>query len=275
MRILLTVLVFIFAPILTEQGLQIGEININNQKIKIMKMNLNNPAFLQMAGNAGKTASLFCVTSLADNNEITFANTKLGAFADNVEYSTDNAETWNQLTADTVITLGNAETVYFRNYTKEVYSEAMGTNVLKTSDSYSIGGNITALFYPGGDLPAYAFKEAFENDTNLITASALTLPATTLAESCYNSMFSGCTGLTAAPTLPATTLAEYCYSHMFYGCTGLTEITCLATDISADDCVNDWLGDVADEGTFTKAADMEDWPTGTSGIPSGWTVQNQ
>ena len=52
MRILLTILVFIFAPVLTEQGLQIGEININNQKIKIMKMNLNNPAFLQMAGNA-------------------------------------------------------------------------------------------------------------------------------------------------------------------------------------------------------------------------------
>ena len=51
MRILLTILVFIFAPVLTEQGLQIGEVNINNQKIKIMKMNLNNPAFLQMAGN--------------------------------------------------------------------------------------------------------------------------------------------------------------------------------------------------------------------------------
>ena len=61
----------------------------------------------------------------------------------------------------------------------------------------------------------------------------------------------------------------------FSGCTGLTEITCLATDISADGCVNNWLDDVADEGTFTKAVDMEDWPTGTSGIPSGWTVQNQ
>ena len=51
MRILLTILIFIFAPVLTEQGLQIGEININNQKIKIMKMNLNNPAFLQGASN--------------------------------------------------------------------------------------------------------------------------------------------------------------------------------------------------------------------------------
>lgn len=51
MKILLSILLFIFAPVLTEQGLQIGELNINNQKIKIMKMNLNNPAFLQSASN--------------------------------------------------------------------------------------------------------------------------------------------------------------------------------------------------------------------------------
>jgi hypothetical protein len=47
------------------------------------------------------------------------------------------------------------------------------------------------------------------------------LPATTLAESCYKSMFSGCTGLTTF-ILPATELARSCYSHMFEGCTGLT-----------------------------------------------------
>ena len=39
-------------PMLTPQGLQIGVVNINNKTIRIMKMNLNNPAFLQMAGNA-------------------------------------------------------------------------------------------------------------------------------------------------------------------------------------------------------------------------------
>ena len=263
-----------------------------------MKFNIQNPAFLQMAGRSGNGISLFYVTSHVDDNDITFANTKLGAFADNVEYSTDNAETWNQLTVDTVITLGEGETVYFRNYTKEVYSAAMGTNILKTSDLYSIGGNITALFYPGVKLPTYAFKEAFENDTNLISASALTLPATTLAEYCYSymfsgctgltaaptlpattlaeycysSMFSGCTGLTAAPTLPATTLAEYCYSDMFSGCTGLNKIICKATDISANECTNNWVKGVSASGTFEKPAEMNDWTTGTSGIPNNWTV---
>ena len=48
------------------------------------------------------------------------------------------------------------------------------------------------------------------------------LPATTLADRCYDYMFYKCAGLTTAPELPATTLADYCYSSMFYGCTGLT-----------------------------------------------------
>ena len=61
---------------------------------------------------------------------------------------------------------------------------------------------------------------------------------------------------------------------MFYGCSSLTSITCLATEISADECVSDWLSGVADTGTFTKAADMEDWPDGDSGIPTGWTVED-
>ena len=38
----------------------------------------------------------------------------------------------------------------------------------------------------------------------------------------FYTMFSGCTGLTQAPALPATTLAEYCYNSMFNGCTGIT-----------------------------------------------------
>ena len=42
-----------------------------------------------------------------------------------------------------------------------------------------------------------------------------------LANSCYNSMFRGCTSLTTAPSLPATTLAASCYSYMFNGCTSI------------------------------------------------------
>jgi hypothetical protein len=37
-------------------------------------------------------------------------------------------------------------------------------------------------------------------------------------------MFWGCTSLTTAPELPATTLANYCYEGMFHGCTSLTNV---------------------------------------------------
>ena len=46
----------------------------------------------------------------------------------------------------------------------------------------------------------------------------------------------------------------------------------LATDISASDCLKDWLKDVASSGTFTKAASMTSLPSGSSGIPAGWTI---
>jgi len=59
---------------------------------------------------------------------------------------------------------------------------------------------------------------------------------------------------------------------MFSGCTKLTHIECLATNISATACVNNWVSGVAASGIFIKDANMSSWTTGTSGIPSGWTV---
>ena len=123
------------------------------------------------------------------------------------------------------------------------------------------------------------YKSMFKGCTSLTAAPKL--PATTLTESCYYQMFSGCTNLTPAPELPATTLVKYCYQEMFSGCTSLSSITMLATDISAKDCLTDWVSGVASSGTFTKAASLIQGsetgqiPTGTSGIPEGWTVVNK
>jgi hypothetical protein len=112
------------------------------------------------------------------------------------------------------------------------------------------------------------------NGTNVISAENLILPATTLTNDCYRAMFSGCTNLTTAPVLSATTLVTRCYMRMFYNCTKLNSITCLATDISAQSCTSTWVANVAASGTFTKAASMTSWESGTSGIPDNWTVQN-
>lgn len=77
--------------------------------------------------------------------------------------------------------------------------------------------------------------------------------------------------------LPATTLRKGCYFQMFYGNQYLDHIVCLATNISAENCTFQWLHDVGTTGTFVKAKGINEakWPKGESGIPQGWTVQNQ
>ena len=365
---------------------------------------IQNPTFLQMAGNAGRLTNHFYITSRVDGNKLTFDNGLLGVFSDNVEYSVGSQENWERLSKETVITINEGQSVYFRNYTGVVNTNVRAV-LFDITDEFDAGGNIMRLLYPGqssvpangmnalfrelhiisaADLEltaenvgAYAYSSMFYGCTGLTTAPELPatalaencyssmfygctglttapelpatalakncyssmfygctglttapelpatalavncyfemfygctglttapelpatalavyncygsmfqgctglttapeLPATALAVNCYNSMFADCTGLTTAPELPATALAESCYSAMFYGCSSLTSITCLATEISADECVSDWLSGVADTGTFTKAADMEDWPDGDSGIPTGWTVED-
>ena len=127
------------------------------------------------------------------------------------------------------------------------------------------------------ELPATAleysvYQSMFHGCTSLVNAPEL--PATALTNECYRYMFSGCTSLVNAPTLPATTLVLFCYGGMFQGCTSLNYIKCLATDIPDNRCTQEWVRGVASTGTFVKNASMASWTTGTSGIPTGWTVQD-
>lgn len=75
------------------------------------------------------------------------------------------------------------------------------------------------LVFPADYTISYSFL--FQNCTGLVTPPSI-LPATTLSENCYGSMFDSCTSLTSAPELPATTLADSCYNTMFVGCSSLT-----------------------------------------------------
>ena len=204
--------------------------------------------------------------------------------AKTIQYSTDNGSTWTSITTSTTAQeLGGALSVGDKVLVK-------GTNTTYGTSSYynrfggtakvNVYGNIMSLI--SGDnfannktlTASYTFCRLFPNYANLLSAENLILPATTLASGCYNNMFRDCTSLTTAPELPATTLTSSCYQYMFSGCRSLNYIKCLATDISASNCLNYWVSAVASSGTFVKAANMESWTTGTSGIPSGWTVQN-
>ena len=132
-------------------------------------------------------------------------------------------------------------------------------------------GLTTAPELPATTLAESCYYSMFNRCTSLTTAPVL--PATTLVDGCYRQMFNGCTSLTNALELPATSLCSYCYQYMFNNCSQLNYVKCLATDISAEGCVEGWLGGVSATGTFVKAAGMNDWPQGGSGIPEGWTVE--
>lgn len=116
------------------------------------------------------------------------------------------------------------------------------------------------------------YSAMFMGCTELEEAPAL--PNLNLSISCYVNMFNGCTKLTQAPILPASVLKGSCYKGMFRNCSSLNRITMLATDISADSCLSNWVWGVAATGTFIKSSAMTTLPTGYSGIPNGWTVEN-
>jgi len=129
----------------------------------------------------------------------------------------------------------------------------------------------TAPELPATRLAQGCYQAMFYSCTHLTTAP--TLPATTLADSCYQDMFRGGISFSNAPELPATTLANSCYRAMFRDSPKIKYIKCLATDISASNCLYNWVTNVASSGTFVKKSGVS-YPSGGSGIPSGWTIQN-
>lgn len=128
---------------------------------------------------------------------------------------------------------------------------------------------------PATNLESGCYYQMFYGCTSLETAPEL--PATTLASTCYSVMFRGCTSLTTAPVLRASRFEPGCYTNMFNGCSSLSAITCLTTASTPSvyqSACNGWTQNVAANGVFTKAPEASNWPRTTSGIPTGWTVQN-
>lgn len=239
-----------------------------------MKFGINNPAWLQAAGNFKSTMPFFYLTSREDGNTLSFGRTAFSAFDGNVEYSVNSTEEtgWEKLTYESVIDLNAGDTVYFRNYTG-VKFDGYFANIVNATKLFDAGGDLVGLFYPDRILPKNAFQYAFTNQDNIVSAKKLILEAESLSPGCFAGMFLECDNLEEAPTLSSRILVDECYERMFESCPKLSAITCLATDISARECTSLWVSGVSSIGTFTKSADMNDWPIGYNGIPDGWTVQ--
>ena len=192
-------------------------------------------------------------------------------------------------------------------------NQVLSNNELISNDGeFNIYGNIMSLInstnfsnltaLPNNpDDDEFTFNRLFAN-TNVVNASGLMLPATTLMPGCYYNMFEGCTLLTAAPELPATSLTPACYYGMFKGCTSLTNAPELPATTLAADCYHDmfygctslnyvkysgtaewtifngefdnWLYNVAYNGTFVNPNNI-DFPRNDNGIPASWSIYSE
>lgn len=96
-----------------------------------------------------------------------------------------------------------------------------GTAVSSVDKKLYLRGSGNTKFYTskGAQLSLSARAACSGNIQTLLEYS--NPPTSILKNSCYQSMFKGCTNLITAPELPATTLASQCYSNMFKGCTSL------------------------------------------------------
>lgn len=242
------------------------------------------------------------------------------AMRESFSYSIDDGKTWETFETPNDEYIGTALTTPTIHAGKKVLWKGIGTmNFVSSgpigaccrftsSGRYIAYGNIMSIIY--GDMfidkqdlenNQNILSQFFNNNTYLISAKNLILPAITLTAGCYSSMFGGCTGLITAPKLlPATTLAPACYAGMFQNCTGLTTAPELSATTLVSSCCSsmfyncsslnyikamfittpsasyteNWVGSVSSSGTFVKNSAATWDVTGNNGIPSGWTVQS-
>ena len=182
------------------------------------------------------------VTFKAEAEQKFMMTTEGGYTFSNLEYSVNNSE-WASVTIGTEIPFGGANgdlRLRGTNHNGTAPNMFQYSTITFTNPNVKVActGNILTLLdwrnYNIVETNNARFCSLFK-DCAVLT-SAPELPATTLADFCYNGMFYGCTSLTATPELKATELAASCYNNMFYGCTSLTSAPELKATTLANGC---------------------------------------
>ena len=184
--------------------------------------------------------------SLADNNTITWTFTGKDPIQ-NVIYWSKNGTSWTSAIASTsdtpvsLATLKKGEKMYLKGENVKYASSTSKYSHFNSDYEFNVSGNIMSLIYGDNFIgqttlqSSYNFTGIFRS-SKVYDASNIILPATTLTNFCYRSMFYGCTSLATAPVLPATTLANSCYAYMFEGCSSLATATELPATTLANSC---------------------------------------
>lgn len=185
--------------------------------------------------------------------------------------------------AVTITVNADIENVYWKGSGQRFNSGGTADNTSKFSatKAHNVSGNPCSLIFEDNFTSvtsltmSHQLRNVMNNDTTLVSAKNLVFPFTSITgDSALNSFFSGCASLEEAPILPLATLYNYTYSNLFSGCSKLNKIICLATDISASNCLQNWVRNISATGIFYKHPSMTSWTSGNNGIPSGWTISD-
>ena len=152
-----------------------------------------------------------------------------------LNYKVGDNGSWTAMSSGSAISFSANDEIRFKGNLSNSTSPS-GTGAIAIGSDYGIGrfsstfdftakGNIMSLLF--GDnydtnfsLSGYpaVFNSLFA-EGNIVHASQLLLPATTLSVHCYTNMFNVCTKLEDAPLeLPAITLPTRAYCNMFRAC---------------------------------------------------------
>lgn len=168
-----------------------------------------------------------------------------GGITDEYEYCYVGYDNWQDLAYDFGIGIEAGQGIRIRAkhpITERQYDYKyvkLKINFNEVTLSGNINSMITPYFEGLTDISEYtaALCQLFEDNETIIDASELEMPATTLSEGCYSSMFGGCVSLvTPPPELPATVLTDYCYAGMFADCMQLTTVPKLLATTLAEGC---------------------------------------
>ena len=239
-----------------------------------------------------------CFEANTAGSTIALSNTNISP---NIEYSRDK-KTWTKWNYSSLTLQNVGDKIYMRGSNPNGIGQTE-TNVSKfiMTGSISVRGNIMTLIDKVGEtliIPSnYCFRNLFRQCTSLVEAN-ISLPATTLTNGCYDnifrdcsnleigpielpalnipqlayrSFFGGCSKLAKAPVLYGVTLGVGSYENILGGCVLINKVISYAQNISANNCLTNWLNNVSSTGDFYNLGGAN-YPSGSSGIPSGWTV---
>ena len=195
-------------------------------------------------GEVDYSKTYFTIVSETDGNSISIAKNGTPPSI-SISYSTDSGSTWTAYASGDTISLNTGDKVLFKGVNTSLATSSLDQNSISGTKAFHAEGNTMSLLY-GDSFTGqtslsgrnFALSGLFRYNSYLTGAENLILPAITLSDGCYSSMFAHCYGLTTSPALPATVTTPHCYEMMFQSCLSLTTPPALYASSMTNSCYN-------------------------------------